>query len=124
MLLNLKNKNIFFCVESIFEQLPLSFKVQLYNKVTINSELETIQSIEISPALLATVYKEVSSKPEGISSSINKELKDFIMPQIIEKVGTNDAEAIEAATLIQALDANDYAIRDAKIQSGKERILN
>lgn len=81
----LKNKYIYFAIDSIFHTLDPRFSTHLWNLITINSDEEFEQTVQISKTELVNIYVNVSKESEGVAASINKEINDILLPQLIQQ---------------------------------------
>ena len=70
MKLQLKNKHIFFALGDIWEMLNYKLKFQINEKVTADSDLETVQEVEFTRSDLELVISSVNNKPQGMSREI------------------------------------------------------
>ena len=82
MKLQLKNKHIFFALGDIWEVLNYKLKFQINEKVTADSDLETVQEVEFTRSDLELVISSVNNKPQGMSREINPEMFMAILPQV------------------------------------------
>lgn len=123
MLLQFTNKQIFFSVSQCFGDLSPRLRTHLQDLVLINSEDDFVQTVTITPKQLAEVYRSVSGIAEGEARLINGQMKDALLPQLMGLAQNGDEEALEAIGLIQAIDAQNDGVMEAKVLSGKTQIL-
>lgn len=115
-------------MEAVWHQADFDykFKPHINQLLTNNSDDEFEQSVEISKEVLVKIYEEVSKQPEGVAASINKEIKEVLLPQLLllsNNDDNNPNEAYSAILAIQQLDAADIAAREIIIQKSKNNIL-
>lgn len=136
--LQLKNKHIYFAIESIFSNLDPRFSTHLWQLVTTNSNDEYLQTVEIPKSQLVEIYKAVSRVPEGIAAAINKEINDLILPQLVMQSGMTmqqiagiqetmdlpegfeDNEIAQAILEIATNNRNNYLTKLSIIEHGKQ----
>lgn len=123
MQLQFTNRQIFFSTSQCFGQLHFRLKTQLQDLVLANDDPEFVQTVAITPAQLAQVYKSVSSISEGEARKINGEMKDSLLTQLMQLAGNGDEEAIAVLGMLQEIDESNDTVAEAKIKSGKEQIL-
>ena len=137
MKLQLKNKHIFFALGDIWEMLNYKLKFQINEKVTADSDLETVQEVEFTRSDLELVISSVNNKPQGMSREINPEMFMAILPQVQAivqgelqggwKLNDNKDNYTEAMLILQdmqqASTRNDN-MKNMVIEQGKYKILN
>ena len=137
MKLQLKNKHIFFALCDIWEVLNYKLKFQINEKVTADSDLETVQEVEFTRSDLELVISSVNNKPQGMSREINPEMFMAILPQVQAivqgelqggwKLNDNKDNYTEAMLILQdmqqASTRNDN-MKNMAIEQGKYKILN
>ena len=82
MKIQLKNKHIYFALGDIWEVLNYKLKFQINEKVTADSDLETVQEVEFTRSDLELVISSVNNKPQGMSREINPEMFMAVLPQV------------------------------------------
>ena len=137
MKLQLKNKHIFFALGDIWEVLNYKLKFQINEKVTADSDLETVQEVEFNRDDLQLIIGSVNNKPQGMSREINPEMFMAILPQVQAivqgelqggwKLNDNKDNYTEAMLILQdmqqASTRNDN-MKNMVIEQGKYKILN
>lgn len=137
MIIQFKNRYIFFSTESCWHELPISFKYLLHQLVTTNSDEEYVQTLDVPEDVLLKIYRAVSAQPEGVATMNNEVMEADLMPQILaahnlqynagggyfEPGEESPNEAGRIMLAIQQFKASNRAIREAKILNGKTQIL-
>ena len=137
MKIQLKNKHIFFALGDIWEVLNYKLKFQINEKVTADSDLETVQEVEFNRDDLQLIIGSVNNKPQGMSREINPEMFMAILPQVQAivqgelqggwKLNDNKDNYTEAMLILQdmqqASTRNDN-MKNMVIEQGKYKILN
>ena len=137
MKIQLKNKHIYFALGDIWEVLNYKLKFQINEKVTADSDLETVQEVEFTRSDLELVISSVNNKPQGMSREINPEMFMAILPQVQAivqgelqggwKLNDNKDNYTEAMLILQdmqqASTRNDN-MKNMVIEQGKYKILN
>lgn len=126
MQLQFKNKHIFFTLCDVWTSFELDyrFKTHINEIVTLNSDDDYLQTMSIDSNTLVFLVSSNTSKPEGISMSINKEMLESLTPQLFGLASIGDVEAIDALTRIQyILEYNDIE-KSKMITNGKNKILS
>ena len=119
----LKNKHIYFALEGVWNELDYRFKYQINQLVSLNSDEEYVQTIQVDKPTLSIILNSVSNKPQGCSREINPEMFMTILPQIQALVENENEEAILILQGLQAVMLENDALKDAKILNGKTQIL-
>lgn len=123
MVIRLKNKHIYFGVESVWNQLDYKFKYQLNQLCTVNSDEETEQDVEVSIDVLKTLINAVNNQPQGIAREINPEMFVSVLQQLQKEAAKGDEEAIQMLQLVQEMAVINDDYKNKKIASGKEQVL-
>ena len=137
MKLQLKNKHIYFALGDIWEVLNYKLKFQINEKVTADSDLETVQEVEFNRDDLQLIIGSVNNKPQGMSREINPEMFMAVLPQVQAivqgelqggwKLNDNKDNYTEAMLILQdmqqASTRNDN-MKNMVIEQGKYKILN
>ena len=137
MKIQLKNKHIYFALGDIWEVLNYKLKFQINEKVTADSDLETVQEVEFNRDDLQLIIGSVNNKPQGMSREINPEMFMAILPQVQAivqgelqggwKLNDNKDNYTEAMLILQdmqqASTRNDN-MKNMFIEQGKYKILN
>ena len=137
MKIQLKNKHIYFALGDIWEVLNYKLKFQINEKVTADSDLETVQEVEFNRDDLHLIIGSVNNKPQGMSREINPEMFMAILPQVQAivqgelqggwKLNDNKDNYTEAMLILQdmqqASTRNDN-MKNMVIEQGKYKILN
>lgn len=121
--LKLKNKHLYFALESIWDNLDYRFKYQINQLAMANDDDEYKQKIEVNRETIAKIIQSVNLKPQGISREINPEMFIAVQSQIQALVKQGNEEAIEIAQDMAKATATNTEMLNAKIASGKEQIL-
>ena len=79
MKIKLKNKHLFFALESAWSRLDYKLKYQINQLVTIDDKEDTMQEIDFSRSDLLIIITIVNAQPQGIAREINPEM--FLMVQ-------------------------------------------
>jgi len=137
MKLQLKNKHIFFALGDIWEVLNYKLKFQINEKVTADSDLETVQEVEFNRDDLQLIIGSVNNKPQGISREINPEMFMAILPQVqaivqgeiingwkLNEEKDNYTEAMLILQDMQQASLRNDNMKDMIIEQGKYKILN
>ena len=95
--LQLKNKHLYFALESIWNDLDYRFKYQINQLAMANDDDEYEQKIEVNRETIAKIIQSVNLKPQGISREINPEMFIAVQSQIQALVQQGNEEAIEIA---------------------------
>ena len=95
--LQLKNKHLYFALESIWNDLDYRFKYQINQLAMANDDDEYEQKIEVNRETIAKIIQSVNLKPQGISREINPEMFIAVQTQIQALVQQGNEEAIEIA---------------------------
>jgi hypothetical protein len=142
MILKFTNKQIYFAVESIWQDLDYRFKYQLNRLVTVNSEDDYIQNVEVSVSVLMDCYRAMSSGAYGCTVNIAEELLESLKTQLLESanivVYTQYTDSLETPNPLPEVTPNeqtlalleiekykkqDQELETAKILNGKTQIL-
>lgn len=121
--LQLKNKHLYFALESIWNDLDYRFKYQINQLAMANDDDEYEQKIEVNRETIAKIIQSVNLKPQGISREINPEMFIAVQSQIQALVQQGNEEAIEIAQDMAKATLANTEMLNAKITSGKEQIL-
>jgi len=137
MKLQLKNKHIFFALGDIWEVLNYKLKFQINEKVTADSDLETVQEVEFTRSDLELVISSVNNKPQGMSREINPEMFMAILPQVqkivqdeikdgwkLNEEKDNYTEAMLILQDMQQASLRNDNMKNMIIEQGKYKILN
>jgi hypothetical protein len=143
MKIKITNREIFFAVESVWNELDYKLKYQLNQLVSLNDTDSFEQEVEINAESFIKVMKAASSQPQGVAKDINPpmhlSLKNQILTiaaPILEYLSTltdeqerNDykAEHIEILTIseaVQSILVSNEDTLNAKILNGKTQILS
>lgn len=143
MKIQITNREIFFAVESVWNDLDYKLKYQLNQLVSLNDADSFEQEVEINAESFIKVMKAASSQPQGVAKDINPpmhlSLKNQILiiaAPILEHLSTltdeqerNDykAEHIEILTIseaVQSILVSNEDTLNAKILNGKTQILS
>ena len=137
MKLQLKNKHIFFALGDIWEVLNYKLKFQINEKVTADSDLETVQEVEFTRSDLELVISSVNNKPEGMSRESNPEMFMAILPQVqkivqdeikdgwkLNEEKDNYTEAMLILQDMQQASTRNDNMKNMIIEQGKYKILN
>lgn len=122
IILQLKNRHIYFALESIWAELDYRFKYQINQLVAENDADEYLQTIEVDRSTLNQILVSVNNKPQGIAREINPEMFLSILPQVQALAAGGNQEAIDILTDMQSATASNDALKSAKILSGKTQI--
>lgn len=142
MKLKFKNKEIYFALESIWNELDYRFKTQINSLVNINSLDDFEQEIEVSVSILMQCYKAISSSAYGCTTDMAEVLLESLRNQLLAKANIGDyltyigsletenplPEVIPNEQTQSLLQVNQYKTRDkeketSKILNGKTQIL-
>lgn len=141
MQLQFKNSHIFFCLESIWQNIDYRFKYQINELVTANPDDDFLQTIDVPELVLIDIFNAVTVQPEGAAAFINQEMLAELIPQLQAAAGYDTPppitdeegntiqphpvpnEAMRILIGIQAIDNANRAVRTAKIAKGKAQIL-
>lgn len=121
--LQLKNKHLYFALESIWNDLDYRFKYQINQLAMANDDDKYEQKIEVNRETIAKIIQSVNLKPQGISREINPEMFIAVQTQIQALVQQGNEEAIEIAQDMAKATLANTEMLNAKIASGKEQIL-
>ena len=137
MKLQLKNKHIFFALGDIWEVLNYKLKFQINEKVTADSDLETVQEVEFTRSDLELVISSVNNKPQGMSREINPEMFMAVLPQVqkivqdeikdgwkLNEEKDNYTEAMLILQYMQQASSRNDNMKNMIIEQGKYKILN
>ena len=137
MKLQLKNKHIYFALGDIWEVLNYKLKFQINEKVTADSDLETVQEVEFTRSDLELVISSVNNKPQGMSREINPEMFMAILPQVqaivqgeiingwkLNEEKDNYTEAMLILQDMQQASTRNDNMKNMIIEQGKYKILN
>jgi hypothetical protein len=98
--------------------------------MTDNPADDYVQTVEVPEEIMIQIYKSVTNKPEGISSSINHQMNLSLFEQIAPQANLSEveggAEPNEAARILIAINAindSNVEVMNAKIINGKTQIL-
>ena len=127
MKLQFKNKHIFFALGDIWEMLNYKLKFQINEKVTADSDLETVQDLSSLG----------NNKPQGMSREINPEMFMAILPQVqkivqdeikdgwkLNEEKDNYTEAMLILQDMQQASLRNDNMKNMVIEQGKYKILN
>ena len=137
MKLQLKNKHIFFALGEIWEVLNYKLKFQINEKVTADSDLETVQEVEFNRDDLQLIIGSVNNKPQGMSREINPEMFMAVLPQVqkivqdeikdgwkLNEEKDNYTEAMLILQDMQQASLRNDNMKNMIIEQGKYKILN
>lgn len=124
--LEIKNKDLYFVIETIWNILDYRFKYQINQLVSINSADNYIQEIDVDLDTLRECYLAISNKGYGYTCNMADDLIDDLRNQIIQNMDPNDPdnEYTKAGMLFQDLKDKDDETYENKCISGKEQILS
>ncbi|MFN8238645.1 MAG: hypothetical protein U0T77_10795 [Chitinophagales bacterium] len=123
MTVQVTNKQIFWCVESIWNQLDYKFKYQINQLTNQNSDEEHIQTIDISPKTFIQIMNAVNAQPQGVALDINPPLYDSLKAQVIPLAQAGNEEAQLVLAEMMGILTKNQQILAAKIENGKTQIL-
>ena len=121
--LQLKNRHIYFALESIWTELDYRFKYQINQLVAENDDDDFLQTIQVDRATLNQILISVNNKPQGVAREINPEMFMAILPQVQALAVGGNQEAIEILSDMKAATAANDTLKNAKIINGKTQIL-
>ena len=121
MILQIKNKDLFFVVESIWNELDYRFKYQIHQKVTANAADEYIQQIDCDVAILMQCYEAIQSKAYGCTVNTADTLLESIKSQLLANM--QEQEYQEALAAFAAAKEYSDTLYENKCLNGKEQIL-
>ena len=137
MKIQLKNKHIFFALGDIWDVLNYKLKFQINEKVTADSDLETVQEVEFTRSDLELVISSVNNKPQGMSREINPEMFMAVLPQVqkivqdeikdgwkLNEEKDNYTEAMLILQDMQQASLRNDNMKNMIIEQGKYKILN
>jgi hypothetical protein len=76
-------------------------------------------AVDVAVIELIKIFNIIASKPEGQANRINTEMMELLTPQLEAGVLSEDPEWVEAATAINNIRNNNWAITDNAIVIGK-----
>jgi hypothetical protein len=131
MVINVKNQHIFFALEGIWDNLDYRFKYQINQLVSANNGDDFVQQVDVTDTILIAVYRDVSSKPEGVAKAINQSMQEELLPQLEDQsnmdaviAGTEEPnEAARTLLGIQDIQNDNDANTTARLLNGKTLIL-
>lgn len=142
MELQFTNKQIFFALESIWNQLDYRFKYQINQLVTANEADDYLQTLSIDRATLMQCYRAMSNGSYGCTVDMAEVLLGDLRTQLTTKGNYADyvayIESLETASPlpkvepdeytqsildVQAYKLEDKALENAKIVNGRAQIL-
>lgn len=131
MIINFKNQHIFFALANIWNDLHYKFKSHINELVSMNSDNEFIQLVDVPEAIIIQIYHANSKQAQGIAKYINVDMQAALVPQLMEasnmpEVMLGDEEPNEASRILMAcmnIDTVNAQYREAIIISGKTQIL-
>lgn len=140
MKIKLKNKHLFFAVESVWSKLDYKLKYQINQLVTTDDKDDTIQEIDFTRDDLQLILTAVNNQPQGIAREINPEMFLMVQPQVqaiivaemqggwkpeLDEDGKviNKTEAMLIGEDMQRATANNDIMKANKIENGKTQIL-
>ena len=121
--LQLKNRHIYFALESIWTELDYRSKYQINQLVAENDDDDFLQTIQVDRATLNKISISVNNKPQGVAREINPEMFMAILTQVQALATGGNQEAIDILSDMQAATAANYTLKNAKIINGKTQIL-
>ena len=74
----------------------LSTATSIKNAVKANTDPAALLTVEIEVPIIETIYRKASQLPEGYATNINNEIKEVLIPQLMQYAqaeGTAQAEA-------------------------------
>ena len=143
MKIQITNREIFFAVESVWEQLNYKLRYQINQLVTANSDDSYVQEVDVDAVSFIQVMKATSNQPQGVAKDINPPMHLSLKGQILSIAGPvmqhlstlTDVDEIDAYKLESAeiliiaeavqliLDENE-AMLNNKLLNGKTQILS
>ena len=112
-------------------------KFQINEKVTADSDLETVQEVEFNRDDLQLIIGSVNNKPQGMSREINPEMFMAILPQVqaivqgelpggwkLNEEKDNYTEAMLILQDMQQASLRNDNMKNMVIEQGKYKILN
>lgn len=81
--LQFRNEHIYFIVDSSWETLDYKFKAQLHDLVTINSDDDFVQTINIPVKILLDLFRIATAEPEGVAAFINSDMSQSLVGQLM-----------------------------------------
>jgi hypothetical protein len=123
MIVQVTNRQISWCIESIWNQLDYKFKYQINQLINENPQEEYLQTIDITPKTFIQIMNAVNAQPQGIALDINPPLYDSLKAQILHLAQQGNEEAqLVLAEMVGILSKNQQILA-AKIENGKTQIL-
>ena len=123
MELQFTNKQIFFCLESIWGQLDYRFKYQINQLVLANDSDDYVQTINIDRATLMQCYRAMSSGAYGCTVDMAESLLDDLRTQLIAKGNYADyaayVESKDTASPLPEVIADEYTLTILDVQASK-----
>ncbi len=131
MKINIKNQHLYYAVETAWSAFNYKMKFTINALIASNDDSEYVQTIDISEADFALLFRAAANQPEGIASNINHDIMNSLFPQLYEasnmnEVTMNEAPPNEASRILIAVDTfnkENQAALEAKIINGKSQIL-
>ena len=143
MNIQITNREIFWCVESVWSQLDYKLKYQLNQLVSANDTDDYLQTISIDADSFIMVMKAVSNQPQGIGKDINPPLHLSLKNQILTLVApimghlatltdedeinaykAENSEILKIAEAVQSILDINLDMLEKKILNGKVQILS
>jgi hypothetical protein len=123
MTVNISNKHIFYAVAGCWSTLHYKLKNQINGLVTADSNLETVQELEINVQDFIQVMRSVNNQAQGVAKEINPELYDLLKAQVLTLAQAGNTEAIEVAQAMASILQENTVTLNNIIQLGKVNIL-
>lgn len=119
MILQITNREIFFAVENCWNDLNYKLKYQLNQLVTVNSDDEFVQTIDIDAESFIKIMGSVSNQPQGIAKDINPPMHLSLKAQLLTAVTPIMAHL---ATLTDKDEINAYKLEHSEILTMAEKV--
>lgn len=122
----LKVKHFYFIVNAI-KEMPISDYFNMIVKIKMSCygvDDEDIVGVLVDPSNVISIFRLLSSMPEGVANRTNSEMIDLLLPQIQNGIDSNIDEWISLANEINLIRQNNWDLADNYILAGKYFINN
>lgn len=120
----LKVKHYYLIASILFEQAAyLSFSIlEKIKKVCESKQEDDLVDVEIDTNNFISIFRVLSSKPEGAFSMINKEMINLLYPQIETGISEGNENWISLSAEIQNIRNINLDICNQMINAGKSKL--
>ena len=103
------------------ELLGYQLSVDIINAFKNDASLTANHALEVSASALINIYDKKSQEPEGQAATINKSIKNSLLPQIFAVANWNDYQTYKAAKA--SYDANPTGTAPTEVKPNEGSLM-